>query len=389
MRTVKWNAFLSGLCGFAVALGVVAASARADVTTEKGASILVFPKVRASGTFDTEIQITNIGNNMVHSRCFYVNTTKPAPTSPPQWVETDFEIWLTKQQPTRWHVSTGRLGVPGGPIEGEIVPAGGLGEPGFSPGRVPPVETPFEGELKCVEVSESLDPFTGNHLKGEATIFALDNLNISDPHEGTSAGDVAKYNAIGIQGNPDATPPSNTLSLDGDVYDRCPAKLIVNFLGGGLDSVDPVAATFDDADRPNSSVNTELTLVPCSENFELQQPTSSTVQFLVFNELEQRFSASTTVTCYLSAFLTTIDQPTKDAHLSDQSIFSRTVLGTDAAQVEITPVADNLGNAHAVIGVVDRVTHVGDVTARAIMSVVTEGDLAPATGPETITLPEP
>ncbi len=31
MRKVKWDAFLSGLCGFAVALGVVAAGARADV----------------------------------------------------------------------------------------------------------------------------------------------------------------------------------------------------------------------------------------------------------------------------------------------------------------------------------------------------------------------
>src|SRR5262245_17787210 len=61
MRMVKWNAFLSGLCAFAVALGAVAASAYADVTTEKGASILIFPKVRATATFDTIIQITNTG----------------------------------------------------------------------------------------------------------------------------------------------------------------------------------------------------------------------------------------------------------------------------------------------------------------------------------------
>ena len=57
MRTVKWNAFLSGLCAFATVLGVVAIDARADVTIEKGASIIVFPKVLASGTFDTIIQI--------------------------------------------------------------------------------------------------------------------------------------------------------------------------------------------------------------------------------------------------------------------------------------------------------------------------------------------
>ena len=45
MRTVTRNAFLSGLCGVAAALGLMTASARADVTTERGASILAFPKV--------------------------------------------------------------------------------------------------------------------------------------------------------------------------------------------------------------------------------------------------------------------------------------------------------------------------------------------------------
>ena len=37
MRTEKRSAFLSGLCGVAVALGMVAASAQADVTTDGGA----------------------------------------------------------------------------------------------------------------------------------------------------------------------------------------------------------------------------------------------------------------------------------------------------------------------------------------------------------------
>src|SRR6266849_4769859 len=67
------------------AMGVVAAGARADVTTEKGASILIFPKVRADATYDTIIQITNT-DNMVHlARCFYVNAAN-------NWQETDFTI---------------------------------------------------------------------------------------------------------------------------------------------------------------------------------------------------------------------------------------------------------------------------------------------------------
>ncbi len=70
MRTEKRNAFLSGLCGVAVALGMMAATAQADVTTERGASILAFPKVLADGDADTVIQITNISNNMVHAQCY-------------------------------------------------------------------------------------------------------------------------------------------------------------------------------------------------------------------------------------------------------------------------------------------------------------------------------
>ena len=60
MRTEKRSAFLSGLCGIAVALGMIASSAGALVTTERGASILAFPKVLADGSADTLIQITNI-----------------------------------------------------------------------------------------------------------------------------------------------------------------------------------------------------------------------------------------------------------------------------------------------------------------------------------------
>ncbi len=188
MRKVKWDAFLSGICGFAVALGVVAAGARADVTTEKGASILVFPRVQADGTYDTVIQIANTGNSMVHAHCFYVDAT-PAGT----WQETDFWIWLTKQQPTHWLVSSGR----------QVDPLDGFFEDGsgFDPGHVPPMFD-FEGELKCVEVTESGEPMIGNHLKGEASIVVVNaeqGTGVADP--GATRGDFGKYNAIGIRGN--------------------------------------------------------------------------------------------------------------------------------------------------------------------------------------------
>ena len=99
----------------AALVGLLASGAAADVTTEQSASILVFPKVIADGTRDTIIQITNTSNSMVHAHCFYVNAAPvlrdepPGPGNPPQWQEIDFDIRLTKQQPTHWVVSLGRL----------------------------------------------------------------------------------------------------------------------------------------------------------------------------------------------------------------------------------------------------------------------------------------
>ena len=118
-----------GLVGL-IALAALVASAislkpaQARTTTDESASILIFPKVIANGSRDTIIQITNTSNNMRHAHCFYVNgaPTIPGepislggngggatiPANPPLWTEIDFDIWLTKQQPTHWVVSQGR-----------------------------------------------------------------------------------------------------------------------------------------------------------------------------------------------------------------------------------------------------------------------------------------
>ncbi|HEX7408476.1 MAG TPA: hypothetical protein VF515_12605, partial [Candidatus Binatia bacterium] len=93
--------------------GIASASVN-DVSTERGGSIIVFPKVVWDGTRDTIIQIGNMSNSMVHAHCFYVNAAPvnpslpPSSTNPPQWNETDFDIWLTRQQPTHWVASLGR-----------------------------------------------------------------------------------------------------------------------------------------------------------------------------------------------------------------------------------------------------------------------------------------
>lgn len=333
---------LIGLMGLAalVGLGTAAKPAAAKVTTERSASILVFPKVIADGTRDTIIQITNTSNNMRHAHCFYVDgaPTIPGqpigPLNPPLWTEIDFDIWLTKQQPTHWVVSTGRRveprdkvcrgDIPGPEVECDPSTSGDptitdsrfadCCDAGIDPGAIPAVAPDFIGELKCIEVDAGGAPVPGNALKGEATIetvFPVPN------------GDVSKYNAIGLKGF-DSNNRDNVLCLGdcragdtacqslcpgGKEYEACPATWILDSPSIGAE--DPVAEEFrcDGATTATcfSSVNTTVTIVPCTENFELQASPPVTLQFLITNEFEQTFSASTTIACFASLQLTDIN----------------------------------------------------------------------------------
>lgn len=405
MLTEKRNAFLSGLCGFAVALGMLATTAQGIVTTERGASILAFPKVLA--TSDTIIQITNISNNMVHARCFYVDAS-PDFFGNPKWQVTDFTIWLTKQQPTHWQVSTGRFINPNDNciVNGKIVPSTDCADAGLDPGAVPPVPEGFVGELKCVEVDVADNPIGGNHLKGEATIKSDD-------------GDVAKYNAVGIQGTDLAGATGNELLLNQPIappdedpvgqYDACPDVLLLNHLADGV--TDPVVFEFGAGGRCDidgsscqsdedcgegpclngaqvedpvsgelalrSASITDLTLIPCTQDFENGQPAEVTVQFEIFNEFEERFSTSTPVVCWKSFFLFQVDSPNDP----DRSVFSFNRLGTTAAHTRIVPNPDG----GAVIGVAGttRADAQGNL-ARVLVNIHMERDRFSASGGEVI-----
>ena len=67
----------------AALIGLMVGGAQAQVTTERSASILVFPRVISEGTHDTIIQITNTSNSMVFAHCFYVNGAPTFPDLPP------------------------------------------------------------------------------------------------------------------------------------------------------------------------------------------------------------------------------------------------------------------------------------------------------------------
>jgi len=344
------------MLGLAVAV-CAASSSHAATTTERSSSILIFPKVIFDSSRDTFIQISNTSNSMAHAECFYVNAAPFCTgdgdclagtctgTCQPQWIETDFTIWLTKQQPTHWSVGSGRLTFPGEiPCDPKNPECDGAG---LDPGRVPPVtQVPFLGELRCIEVDQSGAPISGNHLKGEATIVSGD-------------GDAATYNAVGLLGLPFTNNGDDILCLGGGVSDQCPSGAEYEGCGDQL-IVDHFAEGADNPQfGPTSTVRTELTLVPCRADFEHQMPTSVTVQFLVFNEFESRFSGSTPVVCWRSFFL-------QEA----SSIFRITTLQTRFAQSFFrTSAAANSG----IVGVFEEYHALDDGQARAAFNVFETG----------------
>jgi hypothetical protein len=350
MRTVKWNPFLSGVCTVLGGMLLWAGAASADVTSTNAAAIVVFPKILVDTTngnrVDTIIQLTNTASNPVNVRCFYANANGHCAQAPfaicdpdgdpaerpcgtnvacnPGWNKTDFAFRLTSHQPIDWTASRGLSDLPlsAGCVGDECK---GFGSPNgeFNSGSIPPVsENPFRGELKCIEVGDDELPSDQNDLKGEATIETI---------EGPAPVDSRGYNAIGIQAvagessECDATGCKLTL---GQQYNGCPGVLL-------LDSF------FDDAEEPANGdpVRTKLTLVPCSEDFKFQQPTTTTVQYLVYNEFEQRLSASKSSTCFSEIALSDIDTrlgPEGD----EQSIFNVAVEGTLTGQILIRGVDD-------------------------------------------------
>jgi hypothetical protein len=101
------------------------------------------------------------------------------------------------------------------------------------------------------------------------------------------------------------------------------------------------------------------------------------VQFEIFNEFEQRLSASTTVDCWKNFYLFQVDSPNDP----ERSVFSYQTLGTVAAHTRITPNPDG----GAVLGVagVTRADAGGELT-RAALNIHMEGDRFSASGGEIV-----
>jgi hypothetical protein len=79
-------------------------------------------------------------------------------------------------------------------------------------------------------------------------------------------------------------------------------------------------------------VTSDLTLVPCTQDFENQRSelSKTTAQFLVFNEFEERFSTSTQIECFKEVRLSNIETP-----MNERSIWSAGTAGTLTGQTRI------------------------------------------------------
>jgi hypothetical protein len=283
----------------AVMLAVCAAGRRAsaDVTTEHGASILLFPRIIADGSRDTVVQVANLSNGSVHVLCSYVNA---ASTS---WQSFDFRFALGAGRPTHWSAAAGRA-----PDEGQ------------DSVDIPAAAAPFRGELICVQVGVDGAPLSGDDLVGEATVIDL------------GTGGVAGYAAAGLR-SMGFNDEDGFLCIGGESgehcpvgpeYEACPAEWMLSV---------PAEGAPDEQFGAGAAVATRLTVAPCSQDLQDALPGAVTILVAVVNELGQQFTASLPVTRWADVSL---------ADIGGQ-VFTRSVLGSDFAEARFQPAVGSGG----------------------------------------------
>jgi len=345
----RWGgvSFLMGL----VLTTLLGKSVPAQVSTDQPGSILVFPKVIADATRDTLIQIVNTGTMAVGLRCVYVNGAGGTCDGNPdgiscqltsecnigsvcvrQCTPSNFDVFLTRGQPTVWRASTGRLADPLDPkcrlnqncscTTGDGIGSSSISCPGFDPGvavgpfGVPPLASGFQGELKCVTVATDFEtPMGSNKLMGTAV---LENL---------ASGQISQYNAMAILATASGPNTDSDLELDDGEYSRCPQNQILMHYTDGVQ--DPLTA---------ATVTTELTLVPCTELLD-SDPTGSGTRaralFQIVDEFESvAGSSDITFDCALTSQLSTINSVFSTGNIS--SLFAKTRIRTPSGSICLT-----------------------------------------------------
>ncbi|HSP95907.1 MAG TPA: hypothetical protein VL049_01505 [Candidatus Dormibacteraeota bacterium] len=360
MRTVNAKVSVvrpaATLAALLVLLGFSTSASGQVAQSDYTAGYVVLPKivVHTSGgippvaagdqAFDTIIQMTNTNQGQaITVDCWWVNANKHCGTDqgpicetnadcPPGlqcvqgWKPDDFQVLLSPGQPIGFLASSGLSPLPCDP---KFVGPGCIGRAGGAVKNVP--EDPFRGELKCVQVDVNDIPVVENNLKIEATI-------VSTAVGGGGETTAAAYNGIGFTAESDGTGGASDPLCLGSLPPGTPAGVACAANYAPCPGVLHLEHFFENAHTElGSYVNTDLTLVPCSED--LGQPQNQanltvTAQMLVYNEFEQRFSTSSRVSCYQATRLSDIDTPPGPA--GDQfSIFNVGVEGTLTGQTRI------------------------------------------------------
>jgi hypothetical protein len=384
MRQVRWA---SGTVALAMALAICGVGpAAGDVASDRAAAIVMWPHIQvgdvtgelsSTQSIETVLQLTNTSDQPVVVWCFYENANSHCTNTGevcvnaqrccmggngcgqclPDWNEVDFRIRLTPQQPIGWLASEGEADFP---LDGRV--RTGIGGSSNAGSRIPPVpEEPFEGLLKCIAVDEDNTPVERNVLKGEATLYFVDTTPSAEQV------DIGKYNAVGIQAREGRLNDDKTLILDSDQnpdaeYNGCPNVLILNHF-------------FDFATNPvnDAEIETNLILVPCTQDLLRQIPGSAVIQYIVYNEFEQRFSTSRTARCKQNLPLSLIDTTQRE-----RSIFSAGVAGTLTGQTRASAIGSGM------LAVAEEFHTLEDVTYTADFNVHFQGDREE---PDTIILP--
>ena len=225
-------------------------------------ALLIYPLIDTEGTRDTRIEIVNLSGDYVDLQCFYVHGDS--------CLEIGFFLSLTPYQPMAWTARRGTFD----PFSGTAAP-------------------PFygTGELKCAVVAPRNEVDFHNAIQGRATVYADDGQTVS-------------YGAVGFQ-RLSPGPYTGIVELDGSTYAACPNRLHFQV-------------------QTNETLPNELILIPCDQDLILQIPTELTVQFLITNEFEQTYSASTGMECTGVFRFPAI-----------ASFLTRAAIGTDTAQMNV------------------------------------------------------
>lgn len=347
-RTIIHLSFAAAL------LGVPAAWAQP--TVDQPAALLDFPYVvvdTAAG-LDTVVQITNATTtSQARLLCVLQNANGHCSNAPgticsaasqcpaggacvPGWSVTDFLIELTPGQPIGFRASQGLSSLPCD---------GGVGCPATASGSIPPPpEDPFVGRLQCVTVNGSNEPTSEDLVRGRATVERV--------QAAPARLDAASYGAIGLRGL--GLPNDGDLSLQiGSEYTPCA-------------NVSVVSHFFEHAPDPvtgDSRIHTRLAIGPCSQDpFVTMTPGTSTLEYVVFNEFEQRLTVRHTFTGLQTARLSQIEPLAWDVGIQ----------GTLSGQTRIRSVSNN----PVVVTAIEEHDDVSDPThvTTAALDVATQGE---------------